>query len=30
MDGITALNLQLGKVIIVLINLFINYAWFYF
>lgn len=30
MDSITTVNLQLGKVIIVLINLFINYAWFHF
>ncbi|MGF7076891.1 hypothetical protein ABIC84_004854 [Mucilaginibacter sp. 3215] len=30
MDSITTLNLQLGKVIVVLINLFINYVWFYF
>ncbi|MFB0493890.1 hypothetical protein ABID99_000127 [Mucilaginibacter sp. OAE612] len=30
MDSITTLNLQLGKVIVVLINLFINYLWGYF
>lgn len=30
MDSITMLNLQLGKVIVVLINLFINYVWVYF
>ena len=30
MDSITMLNLQLGKVIVVLINLFVNYVWVYF